>query len=143
MAEAIFSRMAGERGIAHLFNVRSFATSSYERGNPVYPPAANTLAAHGMVGFSHRSQPLGVADIASSDYVLVMDGINYADVSHMAGQRYSGRVFRLGGFLAPPEDISDPYYTRDFEKAYSQISRSCAAFIEYLYGEGVLARSQG
>ena len=126
-----------------MFEISSRGVSDEEEGNPVYPPAAKTLAAHGIVGFSHRSQPLGVADIASSDYVLVMDGMNYADVSHMAGQRYSGSVFRLGGFLAPPEDISDPYYTRDFEKAYSQISRSCAAFIEYLYGEGVLARSQG
>ena len=39
-----------------------------------------------------------------------------------------------GHFLTPQREIADPYYTRDFEKAYSEIYAACEAFLDYLSG---------
>lgn len=132
MAEAIFKRLAEERGVASSLNILSFATSDYEEGNPVYPPAARTLAAHGLQGFSHRSRQITLADIKNSDYVLVMDHMNMTDIVRMTAGRYGEKIFLLGHFLTPQREIADPYYTRDFEKAYSEIYAACEAFLDYL-----------
>lgn len=132
MAEAVFKKLVAERGLSSFFCVQSFATSDYEEGNPVYPPAARTLENHGVHGFSHRSRPIALADIKNSDYVLVMDNMNMTDIVRLTAGRYGQKIFKLGHFLTPQQDIADPYYTRDFEKAYSQIAAACSAFLEYL-----------
>ena len=135
MAEAIFKKMAEERGISSSLNIKSFATSDYEEGNPVYPPAARTMAQHGIVGFSHRSRQVTLADIKNSDYVLLMDHMNMTDVVRFTGGMYGDRIFLLGHFLTPQIEIADPYYTRDFERAWSDISSACAALLDSLLQE--------
>ncbi len=132
MAEAVFKKLAEEEGIASSLCIQSFATSYYEEGNPVYPVAARTLAAHGITGFSHRSRQITLSDIKNSDYVLVMDHINMSDIVRLTAGQYGEKIFKLGHFLPAQEDISDPYYTRDFERAYSQIYAACSEFLKYL-----------
>ena len=52
MAEFIFKKMIKEAGMEDLFEIASAATSSEEIwrgvGNPVYPPAKEELARHGI-----------------------------------------------------------------------------------------------
>lgn len=132
MAEAIFKKMAEERGLSSSFNIKSFATSDWEEGNPVYPPAAATLREHGITGFIHRSRPITLADIKNSDYVLVMDHNNMTDIIRLTAGNYGEKIFKLGHFLTPQIDIADPYYTRDFARAYSDIYAACSAFMDYL-----------
>lgn len=132
MAEAVFKKLIGERGLTSSFTVQSFATSDWEEGNDVYPPARCTLESHGITGFWHRSQVLTLNAVKNSDYVLVMDGMNLSDVVRMTAGRYGEKIFKLGHFLTPQIDVADPYYTRDFERAYAEISASCAAFLDYL-----------
>lgn len=131
MAEAVFKRLAEEGGVAGNLCVSSFATSDCEAGNPVYPPAQRVLKEKGY-DFSHRSQKLTLSEIKNADYVLVMDGMNYADVRRMAGASYEEKIFRLGSFLPEPIDIDDPWYTGDFERAYREIYSSCKTFLNYL-----------
>ena len=40
---------------------------------------------------------------------------------------------------ARTRDIADPWWTRDFAKAYADIAEGCAAFLDYLAREGKLA----
>lgn len=131
MAEAVFKRLAHEEGVDSSLSVSSFATSDYEVGNPVYPPAQRVLDEKGYT-FSHRAQKLTLAEIKNADYVLVMDGMNYEDVCRTAGKNYENKVFKLGSFLPEPIDIADPWYTGDFERAYSEIYSSCKVFLHYL-----------
>lgn len=135
MAEAVFKRLAEEEGVASSLNILSFATSPYEEGNSVYPPAARTLAAHGIVGFTHRSRQITLADIKNSDYVLLMDGLNLRDIVRLTAGRYSDKIMLLGDFLSPRRDIADPYYTRDFERTYSDIFAACTAFMQKLLAD--------
>ncbi len=131
MAQAIFSRLAEERGLALSFRVDSFATSSCEEGNPVYPPAQRVLKERGY-SFSHRAKQISLQDVHSADYVLVMDGQNYSDITSLTGGNYADKIFKLGHFLPTEKDIDDPWYTRDFERTYRELYASCSAFLEYL-----------
>ena len=145
MAEAVFSRIAKERGVALSFRISSRATSDCEEGNPVYPPAMKVLKSHGY-DFSHRAVKLGIAGVKNADYVLVMDDMNLSDVTAMTCGRYAEKIFKLGFFdgwkngvtdveNGRGKDIDDPWYTRDFERAYSDITDGCKGFLKFLKSE--------
>ena len=132
MAEAVLKKLTGEKGIGASFDIKSYGTSDWEEGNPVYPSAQETLLRHGIVGFKHRSQPLTMNAVINSDYILVMDNNNMLDVVRMTAGRYGDKIFKLGHFLTPQIDIADPYYTRDFERSFNEISAGCTAFLKYI-----------
>ena len=54
MAEAVFRKLADDRGIGDRFNVSSSGVSSEESGNDIYPPAKAELRRRG-IPFSRRS----------------------------------------------------------------------------------------
>ena len=71
-------------------------------------------------------------EVINADYVLVMDSSNLFDVLRLTGGEYGEKIFKLCSFCPRPRDVADPWYTRDFEKAYADISEGCACFLEYL-----------
>ena len=131
MAEAVFCRLAEEDGLKNSFRVTSFGTSDCEEGNPVYYPAAQTLKNHGVTNFHHRAQMISLKDIKNSDYIIVMDHMNMRDIVRMTGGQYGEKIFKLG-YFSDGEDVDDPWYTRDFERAYQSIKVGCQAFLQYL-----------
>ncbi|MCM1438434.1 MAG: low molecular weight phosphotyrosine protein phosphatase [Roseburia sp.] len=133
MAEAVFSRLLCERELQHSFSVNSRATSDCEEGNPVYPPALRELKERGYE-FSHRAKKLTLADIKNADYILVMDKMNFSDVTELAGA-HSENVHMLGYFLPEKTEIADPWYTRDFKRAFNEIYAACNAFLDYVLKE--------
>lgn len=133
-AELLFEKMLADRGLSLSFRVSSRGTSDCEEGNPIYPPAARTLAAHGIAG-EHRAKQLSLSDVINCDYILVMDSSNLFDVLRLTGGRFGEKIFKLLSFASSANDVSDPWYTRDFERAYSDIERGCAAFLEYILKE--------
>ncbi len=131
MAEAVFSRLVEERGVAQSFKVNSFATSDCEEGNAVYPPVQKVLRENGY-NFSHRAKKITLSDVKNADYILVMDGMNYADLTRMTGGGYADKILKLGDFLPVKSDIDDPWYTRDFNRTYREIDVACQAFLNFL-----------
>lgn len=133
-AELVFKRMVEERGLKLSFDIKSFGTSDEEEGNPIYPPSKKTLEAHGIFE-EHTARQLTLRDIINADYVLVMDSQNLLDVLRFTGGKYGEKIFKLLSFTPRPRDISDPWYSRDFERAYSEIYEGCKAFLEYVINE--------
>lgn len=134
MAELVFKNMVKERELDSFFCIDSFGTSDEEEGNPIYPPAKKTLIMHGIVG-NHTAKQLTFSDIKNNDYLLVMDSGNLISVLRLAGWQYSSRVFKLCSFTDNPRDVSDPWYTRNFEKAFSDIEDGCRGFLEFVLKE--------
>lgn len=131
MAEFVFKKMVDERGLSLSFDITSRGTSDEEEGNGIYPPAARTLRTHGIEG-RHVSRQLTKKEVLNADYVLVMDSGNLFDVLRLTGGQCSEKVFKLCSFTSHPRDVADPWYTRDFEKAYSDIRDGCERFLNYV-----------
>lgn len=131
MGELIFKDMVRERGMESSFNISSFGTSDCEEGNPVYPPAKRALIRHGIAG-NHTARQLSLKDVINNDYILVMDSQNLADVLALTGGKFSDKILKLCSFTSRPRDIADPWYTLDFERAFSDIEDGCASFLDYL-----------
>lgn len=130
-AELVFKRMVEERGLSLSFDITSYGTSDEEEGNPVYPPSKKTLEAHGIYG-GHTAKQLTLRDVVNNDYILVMDSQNLLDVLRLTGGKYGEKIFKLCSFTKNPRDIADPWYTRDFERAFAEITEGCRAFLEYV-----------
>lgn len=134
MAEAVFREMVNRRGLGLSFDISSRGTSDEEEGNHIYPPAARTLRAHG-ISADHISTQLTKREVVNADYVLVMDAGNLFDVLRLTGGQYGEKIFKLSYFSGLPRDVADPWFTRDFERAYSDIYAGCEGFLNYLLTE--------
>lgn len=74
MAEFILKDMVSKRNMEEQFYIESAATSTEEIwngiGNPVYPPAREELAKHGIRCDGKRAVQLKKSDYEKYDYIL-------------------------------------------------------------------------
>lgn len=124
MAEAIFMRLAEENGLKDRVEADSFGVSDEEEGNGIYPLALKTLNAHGITA-EHTAKKLTARDVEAFDCIAVMERRHLGPVLMLTGGKYSERVMTLRS-----HDVVDPWYTRDFEKAYADIYDGCAELVK-------------
>ncbi len=140
MAEMILKEMVRKRGIADQFTIASSATSTEEiwgdRGNPIYPPALDTLKRHGIPCGRHYAVQLKKSDYAAYDYIICMDSLNLRNIGRMLGADREGKIYRLLDFTDTPRDVSDPWFTGKFEQTYADIVYGCEGLLERLRREG-------
>lgn len=139
MAEFIFKDLAHKAGAEDKFFISSAATSSEEIwggvGNPVYPPAQRELAKHGISCGGKRAVRLKKDDYEKYDYIIGMDSENMRNMQHLFGGDKQGKVFKLLSFAGSEKDVSDPWYTGDFSRAYADIEKGCTALFDKLKNE--------
>ena len=131
MAEYIFKHLAKEAGCEELFVTASAATSTEEIGNDLYPPAKRTLRAHGIPFERHYARQITKSDLSDYDRILVMERYNLTNMIRRFGADACKNVT-----LLLERDVSDPWYTDDFETAYRDIEEGCRALLNDLTGNG-------
>jgi len=137
MAEFVFRNMIESAGLADKVVVSSAATSTEEIGNPVYPMAKRELAKHGIGCEGKTARQLTLQMYDESDYVIGMDDWNIGNIRRIAANRPLDKVSRLLDFVKTGDtflsrEIDDPWYTRDFKKAYAEIELGCRALLEHI-----------
>lgn len=136
MAEFIFKHLAEKQGRAEEFFVSSCATSTEEIwngiGNPVYPPAAEQLRIHGISCAGKRAVQLRKSDYEKYDMFICMDGQNISNALRILGGDPQCKLSKLMEHTPFGGDVSDPWYSGDFETAYSDILKGCEALLEKL-----------
>lgn len=132
LAEYIFRDMVTGKDSGADFYIASAATSTEEIGNPVYPPARRKLQEHGISCDGKRAVQLKKSDYDKYDYLLGMEERNIINMKRILGGDPDGKVFRLLDFSDRPRNISDPWYTGDFDTAYEDIREGCEAFLDFL-----------
>ena len=139
MAEFVLKDMVTKRGIADQFEIASAATSTEEiwngTGNPVYPPAREELAKHGIRCDGKRAIQLKKSDYDYYDYLIGMDSMNIRNMERMTGHK-GGKISMLLEFAGSTAGIRDPWYTGCFDETYRDVVTGCNAFLEYLEREG-------
>jgi len=133
MAEFIFKKLVAEKGMSDNFVVASSATSTEEIwngvGNPVYPPAKAILAKHGISCEGKRAVQLKKSDYEKYDIFIGMDSANIRNMNRIFGGDPDGKVYKLMSFTGSGADVSDPWYSRDFDTAYNDIMTGCNALM--------------
>lgn len=137
MAEFVFRHMVEENNLSDKFYIASSATSREEIGNPVYPGAKRKLSELGISCKGKTAIQLTKKDYETYDYILCMESYNIKNALRIIGDDKEGKVRRLLDFSARPRDISDPWYTGDFDEAYNDIKEGCTAFLDYILKESL------
>lgn len=132
MAEFIFKDMLKQCGREKEFIVASSATSTEEIwngiGNPVYPPVKTELAKHGISCQGKRAVQLKKSDYDNYDFFLCMDSRNIAGAMRILGSDPARKVRKL----LQNQDVSDPWYTNQFDIAYHDIYKGCCQLLAAL-----------
>ncbi|WP_303149282.1 low molecular weight protein-tyrosine-phosphatase [uncultured Cloacibacillus sp.] len=133
MAEFIMKDMAEKAGLAGELEIASAATSAEEIGNPVYPEARRKLAEHGIDCAGKTARRLTRADGVKCDLLIGMDAANIRDMKRICGAEAEDKIhFMLDYAGRRGASVSDPWYTRDFDKAWSDIEAGCRGLLEVL-----------
>ena len=140
MAEFIMKSIVSERSLSDRFYIASAATSTEEIwngvGNPVYPPAKQELARHGISCEGKRAVQITKADYGKYDYILGMEERNIRNILRIVGKDPEHKVKLLLDYSDHPRDIADPWYTGNFESTYRDVVEGCEGFLLYLEREG-------
>ena len=143
MAEFIMKHLVSQAGRSDEFEIASAAVSTEEIGNDIYPPAKRMLTSQNIPFTHHSARQMTRADYAYYDHIICMDQsnlrwLNYIipsdpdhKVSLMMAWKFTNHQLPITNFENIP-DVSDPWYTGDFSKAYSDILEGCQALLNQL-----------
>ncbi len=139
MAEFIFKSLMEQKGMAEQFTVASCATSTEEIwhgvGNPVYPPAKEELARHGISCDGKRAVQLRCTDYDKYDLFVGMDSANIRNMHRILSGDPQGKIRKLMDYTARGGDVADPWYSDRFDIAYRDILEGCTAMLHQLIKE--------
>ena len=132
MAEYVMKHLVNQAGLVAQFEIRSAATSTEEIGNPIYPPAARTLAAHGISSGRHAARQLQKADYNIYDLLIGMDNANIRNMQRICGGDPQGKIQRLLDYTSSPGEVADPWYTGNFEQTWKDVWAGCNGLLAHL-----------
>nr|MBQ5811448.1 low molecular weight phosphotyrosine protein phosphatase [Clostridia bacterium] len=116
--------------------VSSSATSTEEIwngiGNPVYPPAKEMLAKHGIDCEGKRAVQLQKSDYDKYDLFVGMDSANIRNMHRILGGDSEGKIHKLMDYTTRGGDVADPWYSGNFDAAYRDIYEGCIALLDML-----------
>lgn len=137
MAEFVMKDMAAKAGAGERFVIDSAATSTEELGNPVYPPARQELAAHGVVCGPHTARQMTRADYDKYDLLIGMDSANIRNMTRICGGDPAGKIHRLLDYTARPGDVADPWYTGDFSTTWRDVAEGCRGLLKAITSQAM------
>ncbi|MBQ6613944.1 MAG: low molecular weight phosphotyrosine protein phosphatase [Clostridia bacterium] len=136
MAEFIFKKLISEMESVSYYFVSSSATSTEEIwngiGNPVYPPAKEMLAKHGIDCEGKRAVQLQKSDYDKYDLFVGMDSANIRNMHRILGGDSEGKIHKLMDYTTRGGDVADPWYSGNFDAAYRDIYDGCIALLDML-----------
>lgn len=131
MAEFIMKDLVNKNGLSNEFEIASCATSTEEIGNPVYPPARKKLSEHGISCEGKSARQITKKDYEYYDYIIAMDEINLRNLSRILGDK-TEKISLLMNWTDSPGEVSDPWWTGDFETTWRDILKGCSCVLNKL-----------
>ena len=136
MAEFIMKKLVCDARLSTDFIIESSATSTEEIfcgiGSPFYPPAKAELSRHGIPFSDRRATLLVRADYERYDLFVGMDSANIRNMHRIFGSDPEDKIKKLMDFTDKGGDVSDPWYSRNFDTAYKDIYAGCKALLDYV-----------
>ena len=132
-AHYIFEQLVKENKREAEFFIDSAATSTEEIGNSIYPPMRQALESHGVQIGNHRARQVKRHEYDEFDFIIAMDEENMYYLDRILGEDVDGKIHYLMEYTDTPNaKIEDPWYTRNFEKAYQDINKGCRGLLDTL-----------
>lgn len=132
MAEFMMKDLVKKEGLEDRFLIESAAVSREKIGNPVYPPAREMLARHGISCAGKRARQMTVRDYEEYDLLIAMDRSNLTRMERICGRDTQGKIHLMMDFTSRPGEVADPWYTGDFTATWRDLEEGCRGLLDYL-----------
>lgn len=134
MAEYVMRSLLEQAGLSAEHQVASAATSAEELGNPVYPPIRKILEQQGIDCSQHQARQVQHSDYEKYDRLIVMDRQNQRNLLRILGDDPEGKIHLLLEYAGQMgAEVADPWYTRDFQRTFAEISAGCQGLLKELF----------
>ncbi|MCC6953615.1 MAG: low molecular weight phosphotyrosine protein phosphatase [Deltaproteobacteria bacterium] len=135
MAEAVFRKLASDRGVLDQFRIESRGTGAWHVGDGADPRMVALGQTHAVDLTGHVVRQVSPQDLRDFDVVLAMDRHNLRDLQSLGVARGREIVLMRAYDTEDTEpDVPDPY--RDgpegFEHVYQILLRSCGSLLDDL-----------
>jgi protein-tyrosine phosphatase len=132
MSEFIMRDMVEKRGLSDRIEVASAATSREEIGNDMYPPAKRKLDKEHIPYTPRQARQVTNADYDKYDLLLCMEQYNIRNLKRIIPDDPEHKIHLLLDYSDNPRDISDPWYSGDFDTAFKDIAEGCRGLLTFL-----------
>ena len=130
MAEFLFKDYVEKKGKKDLFKIDSMATSSEEIGNSIHRGTRMILNKYNIKYDNHIAKRVSINDYNNYDFIIAMDNNNIYNLRRIFTNM--DKVHLLLEYSNLDRDISDPWYTGDFDTTYDDIMMGIEGFYNYL-----------
>lgn len=132
MAEFVMKDLVKKANVSQQFEIASAATSCEELGNPVYPPARQELAKHGIGCSGKTARQITKEDYEYYDYIVAMDYSNVRNLERMLGPDTEHKISMLLDYTNHPGQVADPWYTGDFGATWNDVLDGCQGLLKLI-----------
>ncbi len=132
MAECVMKHLVSEAGLAEDFYINSAGTSNVALGKISHTGTREKLQEMGIPSCPHIATQITPQDYEKYDYILAMDTSNITDMIPIVGEDVQHKIRRLMEFTATPKNVSDPWYTQNFDCTYDEILTGCQGLLAHL-----------
>lgn len=132
MAEFVMKDLVKKANVSQQFEIASAATSREELGNPVYPPARQELAKHGIGCSGKTARQITKEDYEYYDYIVAMDYSNVRNLERMLGPDIEHKISMLLDYTNHPGQVADPWYTGDFGATWNDVLDGCQGLLKLI-----------
>lgn len=133
VAEIVFNELIARSSLKGRYFASSYALSSEEIGNDIYPPMKRVLLSKGLTG-NHYAQRLTKEDVARASHIFYMDNSNEYLI-----RRYFPNDLDKFSFISKYTDyineIEDPWYSGRYIKVFEEIQNCVKDIIFALENE--------
>jgi protein-tyrosine phosphatase len=132
MAEFLFKKMLEDNNLLDKYIIDSAATSTEEIGNGVHCGTRKILDRFN-IDYKHKTaRQIKMNDYDYYDYIIGMDSNNMYNIRRFFNNDKDNKIYKLLDFSINPRDISDPWYTNDFDTCYNDINEGLIGLLNYL-----------
>ena len=132
-AEMVLRQMVEAEGLTGRVAAASAAATREEIGNDIYPPMRKALVRAGVTCHPHAARQTTREDARQYDCLVGMDEENLNDMRRIYGPEAEGRISLLWDWAGHPgREISDPWYTRNFDGCLQEIITGCRGLLAAL-----------
>lgn len=134
-AEAVFTKLVQDAGLAHAFEIDSCGTGGWHAGELAHPETRKTALSRG-IELTHRARQLKYSDFEEFDVLLAMDKKNLKDMVELAMEpEHREKIFLFRDFDTTGEkgeEMPDPYYTGEFDLVFDLCERAGRGLLAHL-----------
>ena len=125
MAEFVMKDIVRKTGLESEILVESAATSTEEIGNDIHRGTRQKLTKENIPFTQRSARQITSDDYQKFDYLIGMDDENIFNMRRRWNNDPENKIFLLLEFARKTREITDPWYTGNFENTYSDIVEGC------------------